>query len=118
MKGLSKLTCPVCKSNTGYAFQLERANIFDDKIYETMLSQFGNGALLSGSTDNITYHCKCRTCGNTFRVMAEVDVSIKRTTSYTTEELCVTRQELETLAKNHKDVIVKEYKYNTTTINN
>lgn len=75
---LDGMKCPHCGSNNTYALRYERAGIWDDETYKALGKEFGENRLLSGSTDNMIYECKCDDCEKHFAAMAILEVKVKK----------------------------------------
>lgn len=75
---LDGMKCPNCGSENTHAWKIERTSIWDDSTYEFFQKEFGEGRILSGSTENVIYTCKCNGCEKHFSSMAILDVKIKK----------------------------------------
>lgn len=85
---LDGMKCPNCGSENTHVWQNEETNIWDDSTYKFFLEEFGENQLLSGSTENVIYKCKCSNCEMHFSAMAILDVKVKKMiTRKTTKEI-------------------------------
>lgn len=75
---LDGMKCPHCGSSNTYAWNIERASIWDDRTYAVLRKEFGEDIPLSGSVENVIYTCKCNGCEKHFSSMAILDVKIKK----------------------------------------
>ena len=83
---INGMKCPRCGSNNTHEWQIEKAIIFDDSTYEAIEKEFEKRQLLSTSTDNVIYRCKCDDCGKHFATMAILEVKAKKVISRGTVE--------------------------------
>lgn len=77
MKIKGKIKCPNCKSTKIHLWKIESTNIWEDGNHETMIKAFGDGARVSGSTDNAIYKCRCEDCETYFNTMVLMKVEVE-----------------------------------------
>ena len=73
---LDGMKCFYCAGRNTHAYQLEKATLWDDKLYESMEKQFGENRLVSNSCENVIYRCICGDCGQHFSAMVKLKIEI------------------------------------------
>lgn len=71
------VVCPKCGSGDMHVFQIKKASLFEDSLYETLDKEFGEDKLLVGSCDGIVAQCVCHSCSSHYSVFAKLKVQVE-----------------------------------------